>query len=536
MMDAGLSGNVAVADTKAYSAPARGSGTGASSSSKSGFSDELSKAASQKNATGDDQDTAIDADEDASELLADDGTSTDVSEDAADTVKTGSKVKPIFDISVAGLRKATDLAAPDGTGVDNTGAGTVDGDEPATDTTAAKTDRAEQVAKAALGALSDSAETTMTADEAAALQLAAKSGLGQTGTSEKTSTEAEQIEDGSKESKASDEDLEAVLSLLGGNTTATAEEVDAALAEAMADQIKASASSSDTAEETVTTDASSRSVGAIADGKTADGKTADGKTAAKSATASTPVTGNAVAQETTPTDEAFRAVRADAKYESAAVSVRSDNAAGADTKATTADTLPTVTVLDSRRYLAPAETSNAANIAASMMGDSDWASAMRAGTEATDATTGGGKVLNTLKIQMSPIDLGNVTATLRLVGDELSVSLVVENSAAYRKLSEDQNEIVKTLRAQGFSVDQVQISIVSSDKTASDTSQSGGQFSGQQSAQSGGQGGAANSRSQDTFSSSLGNDQTLGVSSDETTANQASVDGTRGAGSGQLYL
>lgn len=528
MMDAGLSGKVAAADTKAYSGSGRGSS--ATSSSKGGFFDELSKASSQKAASGDDQDTAVETDEqEPSELLADDGTSTELSEDTADTVKTGGKVKPIIDISVAGLRKATDQSATE-VALNQTADGDAevvmsDGD------TTATAEQVDKAAKAALGALSDSA-VALTADEAAALQQAAKAGLASAGTSDKLNADAEAAEeadDDSTDAAAGDEDLEAVLSLLGGNTAAAVEDTDATLAEAMADRtVVAAQSSKDPADDTDITETTSLSVGV----------TTDSKTTAKTATTSTQASGNAVAHETTSTDQAFRAVRADGKYESAAVSARQDEAAGVETKATASDTLQTVTVLDSRRYLAPAETSNAANIAASMMGDSEWASAMRTGTEASEATAGSGRVLNTLKIQMSPIDLGNVTATLRLTGDELTVSLVVESSAAYRKLSEDQNEIVKTLRAQGFSVDQVQITIVSSDKTGSDTSQSGGQnqSSGQQSAQNGGQGGATNNRPQDTFSSSLGNDQSLGVSSDESTAAQSSADGNGSTRSGQLYL
>lgn len=537
MMDAGLSGKVATADTKAYSGAARGSGTGTTSSSKGGFFDELSKASSQKTASADDEDTAIDADgQDPSELLADDGTAAELSEDGAGTVKTGGKVKPIIDISAAGLRKAADQSVSE-VALNQAADGvaevvTPDGDTVTTDlATAAQGDKTQQAAKAALGALSDGT-VTLTADESASLQQAAKAGLASAGSSEKLPVDAEEVEeaeDGSTDAAASDEDLEAVLSLLGGNTAAAVEDADATLAEAMAERtVVAAQSSEDTTEESDTVETTSLSVGV----------NADGKATAKTVTATTQASGNAIAQETTSADQAFRAVRADGRYESAAVSARQDEAAGVETKAAASDTLQTVTVLDSRRYLAPAETSNAANIAASMMGDSEWASAMRTGTEATDTTAGGGRVLNTLKIQMSPIDLGNVTATLRLTGDELTVSLVVESSAAYRKLSEDQNEIVKTLRAQGFSVDQVQITIVSSDKTGSDPSQSGGQgqFSGQQSAQNGAQGGATNSRSQDTFSSSLGNDQSLGVSSDEATAAQSSADGTGSTRSGQLYL
>lgn len=39
-------------------------------------------------------------------------------------------------------------------------------------------------------------------------------------------------------------------------------------------------------------------------------------------------------------------------------------------------------------------------------------------------------MVNTLKIQMNPIDLGLVTATMRLAGDALNVDLKVETGAA----------------------------------------------------------------------------------------------------------
>ena len=58
---------------------------------------------------------------------------------------------------------------------------------------------------------------------------------------------------------------------------------------------------------------------------------------------------------------------------------------------------------------------------------------------------------------MHPIDLGMVTATLRLKDDELHVEIKVETGDAFRQLSDDQSAMVKALRAQGFAVDQVNI-------------------------------------------------------------------------------
>src|SRR5690606_20282631 len=103
-----------------------------------------------------------------------------------------------------------------------------------------------------------------------------------------------------------------------------------------------------------------------------------------------------------------------------------------------------------------------------------------ADSAATSPQAKAGKVMNTLKIQMSPVELGTVTATLRLSGDALSVHLTVENGAAYRKLSEDHSDILKTLRSQGYAVDSIQISIASIDRSSADN-----QASGQQQQQSG---------------------------------------------------
>jgi len=123
-----------------------------------------------------------------------------------------------------------------------------------------------------------------------------------------------------------------------------------------------------------------------------------------------------------------------------------------------------------------------------MVADSEWAHAMQPGSELVNALTQSntGKVVNTLKIQMNPIELGNVTATLRLTGDELTVHLTVENRAAFKHLNDDQSDMLKALRSQGFAVDQIQISLSSAaDRGNSDAGQSAAQ--GQQASQGGGQ-------------------------------------------------
>ncbi|MUO81898.1 hypothetical protein GOZ78_21770 [Agrobacterium vitis] len=205
------------------------------------------------------------------------------------------------------------------------------------------------------------------------------------------------------------------------------------------------------------------------------------------------------------------------------------------------DPLQNVSVLDSRRIIAPVNTSNGANIAASMAGDSSWAQAMH--SHASDKLSASEQIstdrtMNTLKLKMTPENLGSVTATLKLTNGELTVSLVVENSAAYRKLNEDQNGLVAALKSHGFSVDNVQISIASTEKPNNDNqTNSQSQSSNQQSMQQGGgsssQGG---NRSQaqpvfDVYGQTSG-----GPVDDAARTATVGTGGNASGGSGQLYL
>jgi chemotaxis protein MotD len=126
-----------------------------------------------------------------------------------------------------------------------------------------------------------------------------------------------------------------------------------------------------------------------------------------------------------------------------------------------------VTVLESRRYLGFSSDSNAANLAGAIKADPTWSQALNAVTSAQNAIEGNtATTVNTLKLQMNPENLGNMTASLRLKGEELTVEVRVETMEAFRHLSNDQDQIVKALKDQGFSIDQVTIQLSAPEKSA----------------------------------------------------------------------
>ena len=234
-------------------------------------------------------------------------------------------------------------------------------------------------------------------------------------------------------------------------------------------------------------------------------------------------------------DRDFRFVRADGKGQP--LVLRGEAASSPEQAEQKA--VETVTVVDSRRYIAPVSTSNAASITAAMLGDNEWLGAMAPGSELANAAaqSSQGKVVHTLKLQMTPIELGSVTATLRLSGEELSVQLTVDNPAAFRQLSNDQSDILKALRAQGLVVDQVQVTLqTSSADRSADAGQNGhqnqqaGQQAGQQAFQSGQQSSERQQRGE-----APGNTVRM---ADERTADTTDVpaSGNRGARPDQLYV
>jgi chemotaxis protein MotD len=62
-----------------------------------------------------------------------------------------------------------------------------------------------------------------------------------------------------------------------------------------------------------------------------------------------------------------------------------------------------------------------------------------------------------LRIELHPSELGSVTASLRLSGEQLSIEMKPQTHEAYRRLTTDSDAIVKSMRSLGFDVDKVTI-------------------------------------------------------------------------------
>ena len=73
--------------------------------------------------------------------------------------------------------------------------------------------------------------------------------------------------------------------------------------------------------------------------------------------------------------------------------------------------------------------------------------------------------VNTLKLQMNPDNLGNMVASLKIKGEELSVELRVDSVEAYQELSADHDDIVKGLQDEGFTIDKVTVQLNATDRT-----------------------------------------------------------------------
>jgi chemotaxis protein MotD len=192
-----------------------------------------------------------------------------------------------------------------------------------------------------------------------------------------------------------------------------------------------------------------------------------------------------------------------------------------------------VTVLDSRRYLGfTPDSSNTVALTNAIKAEPSWAQVIH------NVNTGAGHTateVNTLKLQMNPEHLGNMTASLRLKGDELSVEVRVETVDAYRQLSKDQDSIVKALKDQGFSIDQVSIQL--SPAARSDAGQgSGSQYQsggGDQNLQQGGQGDTARQRDEGARRNS---NQNNWMGNDTTSTFSDSGTGRSNTDTGNLYL
>jgi chemotaxis protein MotD len=202
-----------------------------------------------------------------------------------------------------------------------------------------------------------------------------------------------------------------------------------------------------------------------------------------------------------------------------------------------------VTVLESRRYLGfTGDGGNASALTNAIKAEPSWAQVMQGANAGAQQTA---TEVNTLKLQMNPEHLGNMTASLRLKGDELSVEVRVETADAYHQLSQDQDSIVKALKDQGFSIDQVSIQLSpsarpdagqgsanqnSGNQNNSNQYQSG---SGGQNLQQGGQGGQARQHDEGARRNPNQNNWT---SNDPTSTYSDSGIGRNRTDTGNLYL
>jgi chemotaxis protein MotD len=123
-------------------------------------------------------------------------------------------------------------------------------------------------------------------------------------------------------------------------------------------------------------------------------------------------------------------------------------------------------VVETRKYLGVAVSQTAAAAVVSAVTENAGWNAMLRGAAATSATTlnAAKNASNSLKIQLSPAELGMVTATFRLSGGNLSIELKVETIEAYRQLSDDQSSILRALKGHGYDVEQVTIQHVSGER------------------------------------------------------------------------
>ncbi|KAA1185926.1 flagellar hook-length control protein FliK [Rhizobium tropici] len=236
--------------------------------------------------------------------------------------------------------------------------------------------------------------------------------------------------------------------------------------------------------------------------------------------------------------QTFRLTRSDGRGGALDLSISKSGDEAADVKvaASTGGDTPTITVLDSRRYLGLATNSNSSLVAGALAGDREWSAAMQPGSALSNTANQSsvGKVVNTLKIQLRPDNLGDVTATMRLSGGQLSVDLKVQTGEAYRQLHADQSHMVDALRAQGYQVDNITVTLASNADQQSDSGRNSGSNQ-QQSLLNQGQGGDARPRGQN-YSGQQSDGNNGNRSSGEGGVEDGAAGGVQRSRSGAVYL
>jgi chemotaxis protein MotD len=95
--------------------------------------------------------------------------------------------------------------------------------------------------------------------------------------------------------------------------------------------------------------------------------------------------------------------------------------------------------------------SPAAAVIAAVRAEASWAAFFRTTQSSAPAE------VRSLRIQLNPVDLGEVTAHLKLDGDVVSVEITASTEEARRHLATDSDTIARSLRALGLDVDRVTV-------------------------------------------------------------------------------
>ncbi|MGO4138729.1 flagellar hook-length control protein FliK [Rhizobium brockwellii] len=475
MMDMSVSGGAPGAESAAIAKSARPAGKDDAAGQRNGFSDALAKASGSP------------ANDDADDAQPDQGVVADGgAEKVARTIRGRSSAKPLINLGDAALKAQAEVQP---------------------ETIASVEKAAAKPAKA---------EIKMPADLAFGKLDPKDSPAGEVATAAKGGkhTKADALE--ADTDKASDNDDDGISDVLGLLKQEPADGAVTLTAAATAHHVSTKADEAGTANKKLDAKAGGHASDALAavSGNVESGKADNIK-----------VPGSEAAEATD--GKTFRISRADGRGVSMDVHIGADQAGQKDSSKK-AD-VENVSVLESRRYIGLMQNSNSAAVTAALSGDSEWARAMEPSSALSNAAewTSTGKVVNTLKIQMNPLDLGLVTATMRLSGDALNVDLKVETGAAYRQMKEDHGKILEALRSQGYAVENITISMAPVERSDAGNQ---GQASQQQSPPQQGQGGEARERHNQTAQRTDGGFNGAG----ETGIEDARTGGS--SGTGGVYL
>ncbi|MCX8996120.1 flagellar hook-length control protein FliK [Rhizobiaceae bacterium BDR2-2] len=236
-------------------------------------------------------------------------------------------------------------------------------------------------------------------------------------------------------------------------------------------------------------------------------------------------------------DRLFRLTRGEGRGQSVDLKIASTASGQIDVEARSpaSGQAETVNVLETRRYLGFNAPSNSSTLTAALAGNDEWVSAMHPSARLANAAqqSSTGQVVNTLKLELNPHALGTVTAVLRLSGDELNVHLTVHTAAAYREMREDSSAMLDALRSQGFSVDQVTVSMASGASSSQDGGDASSRFAQQQQQnmqQAAGEGGRNGDRGAPQNGRQDGSDGQSGVAAGRSDDSEQNLAPARGAG------